>query len=119
MLGILQAVAEGKVEAVRSLAHELENSKNPDIRRARVVSSWLEVLNPLQVTPESVVNQTAQLISAGLANLDAYHLAWAEHLDVDVLVTTDDRFLSKARRLQDITKVRVVDPITLARELSS
>jgi predicted nucleic acid-binding protein len=119
VLNILQAVANGKLEAVRSLAHELENSRNPDIRRARVVGSWLEALNPLEVTPKHVAEQAGQLVAAGLTTLDAYHLAWAEYLGADSLVTTDDRFLSKARRLADIIKVRVIDPITLVRELSS
>jgi predicted nucleic acid-binding protein len=119
VLSLLEAVADGRLEAVRSLAHELENSRNPDLRRAKVVGSWLESLNPLGVTPKQVADKTERLVAAGLATMDAYHLAWAEYLAADVLVTTDDRFLSKANRLTDIIKVRLVDPITLVRELSA
>ena len=35
VLAILQAVADGRVNAVRSLAHELENDRNPDRRSLR------------------------------------------------------------------------------------
>ncbi len=119
VLSLLDAVADGRLEAVRSLAHELENSRNHDLRRARVVGSWLESLNPLEVTPNSVAQQADQLIHRGLGAMDAYHLAWAEYLGADTLVTTDDRFLSKAAHLKGIIKVRLVDPITLAKELSS
>ena len=49
--------------------------------------------------------------------MDAYHLAWAEYLQADVLVTTDNRFLSQAGQLDDIMKVRVLNPVSLAAEL--
>ncbi len=91
VLILLEAVADGRLEAVRSLAHELENSRNPDLRRARVVGSWLEALNPVEVTPEPVAEQADQLVRRGLRAMDAYHLAWAEYLGADTLVTTDDR----------------------------
>jgi hypothetical protein len=53
-----------------------------------------------------------------LRELDAYHLAWAEYLGAEVLLTTDDAFLSRSTKLGSIIKVRVVNPITLAVELS-
>jgi predicted nucleic acid-binding protein len=54
----------------------------------------------------------------GLATLDAFHLAWAEHLGADVLVTTDSGLQSKSRQLQGTIKVRVTDPVTFVAELS-
>ena len=54
VLAILQAVADDRAKAVRSLAHQLENSRNPDSRRAGAVAAWLDTLNPIESTPRSV-----------------------------------------------------------------
>jgi predicted nucleic acid-binding protein len=117
VLAILQAVADGRVKPVRSLAHQLENSRNPDSRRAGAVAAWLNTLNPIEPTPRPVAERVAQLTDAGFKAMDAYHLAWAEHLQADVLVTTDDGFLSQSSRSGDIMKVRVLNPVGLAVEL--
>lgn len=118
VLTILREVAEGRIKAVRSVAHELENSRNPDVRRAGAVGAWLQTLNTLELTPKAVVDAVRRLQTSGLGTMDAYHLAWAEYLETDVLVTTDDRFRSQAGRLGDIIKVRVIDPIALVGDLS-
>ena len=118
VLSILKSVAEGRGEAVRSIAHEAENSHNPDARRSGAVARWLATLNKLEETPPSVSSRTSSLHESGLGPLDAFHLAWAEHLRADVLVTTDDDFLAKASRPGVSSSVRVVDPVTLVGELS-
>lgn len=117
MLVILQATTEGRIQAIRSLAHDLENSRNPDARRARAVGTWLNTLSPVESTPRSVVEHVERLAASGLRVMDAYHLAWAEHLEADVLVTTDDAFASQCGRLGDIIRVRVMNPVALAGEL--
>lgn len=118
VLTLLDAVAEGELTAVRSVAHALENACNPDRRRAAFVASWLSNLNPLEVTPPTVVDQVRRLEAAGLHRMDAFHVAWAEHLQADALITTDDRLLSWAARHDDIARVRVVDPLAFVREVS-
>ena len=118
VLAILQVVADGRTNAVRSLAHELENSRNPDDRRAKAVGAWLNTLNPIEPTPRAVAAQAERLVTAGFGAMDAYHLAWAHHLEADVLVTTDDGLLSQSRQLADIISIRVLDPIAVAAELA-
>lgn len=61
--------------------------------------------------------RTAELISLGLKNFDAFHLAGAELAGCDVFVTTDDRLLAAARRLPGALKVRILNPVDLAREV--
>lgn len=53
----------------------------------------------------------------GIRGFDAFHLAWAEDLNADTFVTTDDQLLKKGRKLSDKIRVRIADPITLAAEL--
>jgi predicted nucleic acid-binding protein len=118
VLSILKAVAAGRAEAVRSIAHQVENSHNPDPRRSGTVGMWLGTLNKLEEAPISLSQRTTRLHAQGLGPLDAFHLAWAEHLKADVLVTTDDDFLSKASRPGVPGTVRVLNPVSLVGELS-
>jgi predicted nucleic acid-binding protein len=116
VLAILHAVEDGRLTAIRSTAHELENLRNPDLRRARAVAAWMDGLNPLQQASAAIKGRAGQLMEKGLRLMDAFHLAWAEHLGADVLITVDDQFLSRGRTVED-TMVRVIDPITLIEEL--
>jgi len=52
----------------------------------------------------------------GLRDLDALHLACAERSGVEMLVTTDDAFISAARRLTPASSTRVVNPVVYALE---
>jgi predicted nucleic acid-binding protein len=117
VISILRWIAEGRVEAVRSIAHQTENSHNPDARRSRAVAAWLETLNRVEETPSGVSRRTSQLHGSGLGPIDAFHLAWAEHLKADILVTTDDDFRTKASRPGVSSHVRVLDPVSVVGEL--
>jgi len=108
VLAVLQAIAAGHLQALRSPAHEIENEQNPDAERAAAVAGWLDRLNPLAKTPAAVAARVAELHAAGLKSFDAYHVAWAEHLAADVLLTTDDPLLAFCGRQASIIKVRVV-----------
>ena len=56
-------------------------------------------------------------MTVGFRNFDAFHVACAELANADVLVTTDDRFLALGSRHAGLLGVRVVDVVTLAREV--
>ncbi len=118
ILSILRAVDEGRLHAVRSVAHNLENELNPDARRAAAVAAWLCRLNPIEPTPVQVRELVARLPPSSLKPLDAYHLAWADYLEADALVTCDDRFLAGAKKVVGLVRVRVVDPVSFVEEIA-
>ena len=114
-IAIVQAAEAGRLRAVRSVAHEVENARNPDRRRTGAVQVWLDTLNALE--PGSVVQERArELVAEGFRPLDALHLAWAEHLRAEVFLSTDDRLISKSHRMEDRIRVRVMDPVAFVRE---
>ncbi len=115
-LVILAAVATGRVEAVRSSAHDLENQQNPDLRRAAAVRAWLQGLNPPETVPNPLVIRAEELRGLGLRALDALHVAWAEYCTVDRFLTCDDRLLK--RRDRGIIRVDVQNPVDLLPELA-
>ncbi|WP_146452180.1 hypothetical protein [Bythopirellula polymerisocia] len=57
-----------------------------------------------------------QLVTRGFGAADAVHLAAAESLQVDVLLTCDDRWLRKSRQLADEIKIRVANPVEWLKE---
>ncbi len=113
----LVGAAAGKVEFLRGAALDLENDQNPLVQRAARVRLWLEAL-PLRDAPvASLADRIDELIALGFKSFDALHVASAEVLGADALATCDDRFLSAARRHASLLKVRVVNPVDLAREV--
>jgi predicted nucleic acid-binding protein len=63
------------VEALLTLATEFGNSSSQNIERAK------------------------ELQSLGVSNYDALHIAIAESMEADYLLTTDDKFIAKTSRL--------------------
>jgi predicted nucleic acid-binding protein len=116
VLALAGAAAE-KVEFLRGAALDLENEQNPLPQRAARVRLWLESL-PLRDAPVvALEGRTKELMALGFKNFDALHVASAEVLGADALSTCDDRFLAAARRHASHLKVRVVNPLDLAREV--
>lgn len=118
VLAVPNAIDAGDAEGLRSPAHDLENARNPDIRRATAVGVWLAERSLPAVAGE-VPTRVRELVGEGLHAIDALHRAWAEALEADAFVTVDDRLRSRAERLRDMIRVRVTDPVALAAELTS
>ena len=116
VLEILVAPSE-RVSFVRSPAHELENRLNPVRWRAARVHQWLASLPTTNLDVKTLSDRTAALMRLGFKGFDAFHLACAEGATADVFATTDDRLINQAVRSQGDLKIRVTDPVTLAREV--
>ncbi len=63
-----------------------------------------------------VTERARGLSLMGYGNIDALHLAIAENSKVDLVLTTDDRFLRQARRGLGAPATRVMNPIHYAKE---
>ena len=117
VLELLSASPE-RVTFVHSRAHDVENAQNPIRWRAARVAAWLESATALpDAKADELVRRTSALMALGFQNFDALHIASAESAGVDVFVTTDDRLLNLANRHATVLRVRVVDVVTLAREV--
>jgi predicted nucleic acid-binding protein len=58
-----------------------------------------------------------ELQAMGVPGYDSLHLACAEAAGADVLLTTDDAFVRRARRLRQDLRVRVANPLTWLQEI--
>ena len=110
VVGILDLVASGRLFWSASTVLHFEVRRTPDpIRRIdtlKLLSNATETVSP---TPKAL-QRALDLASNGLAYLDSLHLAIAEQQDVDSFITTDDRFLKQATRLQ-IIRPELLNPV--------
>ena len=66
---------------------------------------------------EDVGERGRALRGQGCTDLDAVHLAAAEHGGAEVLLTTDDQFIRAACVLQPASPVRVENPVIFELEV--
>lgn len=108
---IFRLIQARKVQWVAGTALESEIMRNPDFRK-RKDALWLLKLADEQPTfsAQTLVRATI-LEKAGYGAFDALHLAMAEEAVVDVLITTDDRFLKQATRGLGNPGIPVLNPL--------
>jgi len=108
----LLAAESATVDFIRSAALRLENRQNPIILRTARVDMWLDQ-KPVSDVDRS---RTAELMTCGLANFDALHVASAELSGADAFATCDDRLRKAVERCGQV-RVRVVGVAELAEEV--
>jgi predicted nucleic acid-binding protein len=114
---LLRAVEEGRLLWVASDALLYEIHKCPEADRRTAVLALCARATERVAIDDAAMQRAIDLRLHGLRDLDALHLACAECSGVEVLVTTDDAFISAARRLTPASSVRVVNPVVYALEV--
>ena len=66
---------------------------------------------------DDLTRRVRELITLGFPGFDALHVASAEAARADVFATTDDRLVTLGSRHAAELRVRVVDVVSLAREV--
>jgi hypothetical protein len=116
ILALLDASGR-QIEFLHTAAHDLENDQNPVASRAARVRQWLESIPRTDLADDVLRARTAELMNLGFKNFDAFHLASAETARAETFATCDDRLQATANRHAANLKVRVVNPVDLAREV--
>lgn len=116
VLALLDVSAQ-QIEFLHTRAHDLENDQNPLPARAAKVRRWLEGIPLANLADDFLQVRTSELMTLGFKNFDAFHLASAEAGRADVFATCDDRLLTAANRHSSQLKIRVANPVNLAREV--
>jgi predicted nucleic acid-binding protein len=117
ILTILHRCEIGKWKLVTSEVTEIEISKIPEDDRRKKVAILVSLSLYKVLIDEDVERRALFLRKKGFKPFDALHLACAEKGKVDVLLTTDDKFLRKAQRLVKVLRVKVDNPITWLTEV--
>ncbi len=105
------------VEFLHTGAHDLENEQNPLLSRATRVRQWLKSIVLTDLADDVLKARTTELMTLGFKSFDAFHLASAEAGRVEAFATCADRLQATANRHAAKIRVRVVNPVDLAREV--
>ncbi len=104
---ILKWTEEGKIMTISSDALEYENSItfNPD-RRMRI-KTYLALAKVYTKFSESLTERSKEIIGSGIRDMDALHIAMAEHGNAEYFVTCDDDIIRKAKKSSRKFKVKI------------
>ena len=91
------------------LVDEIENNPN-ETKRIQIKRRLIHVDQDISVET-SEMSRGRQLETLTFQAMDALHLACAESGSADVLLTTDDRLLNKARSVQSQLNIEVDNPL--------
>ena len=115
-LHVQSLIVEEKIDFVWSFILEFENSKNPyNLRKESIrkfsyrCSSYVDIINK-----EKVVKEAKEIISSGIKEKDALHLACAILSESDYFLTTDDRLLKFGS-----SKIKILNPMLFISEMEA
>lgn len=111
---IFDEIDAGRWEEVSSRMAEIEVQAIPDETRRRRVTELLPD-GRMKLTRRTF-SRARHFVNLGLGAADAVHLAAAEQLQADVLLTCDDRFFRRSRRIADELDTKIANPVQWLKE---
>lgn len=112
VLAILKRVPAKEWQLISSEAieAELERLSNPE----KLTSIWqlLSFATTTVILNPQIDQRSQALESLGFGLYDSFHIACAEASQVDILLTTDDRLLKRAKRYNDSIQVSLNNPVS-------
>ena len=113
---ILRLLRTEAIEWLSSAALKAETANNPNTERRHEVEVLLSLATNTVPLDGQIIRRAKELEAAGYGAFDAPHLSTAEAGDVEVLLTTDDRFIKRAARAVGSPRVRVLNPVEWLRK---
>lgn len=104
---------------VSSEVIEAELRKTPDTQRVELIMQAIAIAKQKANLDSNLKQRARELVQFGFKPFDAAHIASAEAIGADLLLTTDDRLLRRATRYQASLKTLVNNPVTWLMGLSS
>ena len=117
VLTILGMVENGDLELVSSQALEFEVERTPDPERRAEARDILKLASESVDLIDDIETDAEALVESGFKPVDALHLTFAEHAEVEYFCTCDDKLLKRAKRMKSL-KVAVLTPIELVMKVA-
>lgn len=109
----------GELRWIASEILAIEIANNPNLKMREVIKNRLNFAHETVLVGSAEEFRAAELEVLGFKRFDALHIACAESGGADVLLTTDDRMLSLAKRHRVQLRVRVENPHAWLQEVSA
>ena len=113
---VLAGVRRGTFGLLSSEALEDEVHRNPSMERRVEAQAILSLAVTRIEIDEATTLRARNLVGLGFGPLDALHLAAAESVGADVLLTTDDRLLKRTVRKLGKPRIPVRNPLSWIKE---
>ena len=113
---IFEQIDAGRWRQVSSQMAEIEIAAMPDPERRRRVGSLLPSRKERVSLTKGMYRRATELERLGFKPADALHVAAAEALKADVLLSCDDRLCRRGGRFRSKLRVRVADPLSWLEE---
>ena len=97
---------------------QFEINQNPDLDQRVSLTTLLQLRHQIVFVGGEEILRGEELEGLGFKELDALHIACAESGNADILLTTDDRMLRRAKRYRAQLQVRVENPYTWLQEIN-
>ena len=105
ILSIITDCEKGKSSLISSGIIDYELSKITDAEKTAQINDIYENATIRATLTETVEKRAAYFRENGIKLYDSLHLALAEQAEADVFLSTDDKLISIANRLEITTKV--------------
>jgi len=96
VLAILQRVTMGEIQLADSSVLQFEVHRIADQTRRNGILHFLSYASAFQILTPAIEQRGVELNRLGFKRLDALHLAAAEALKVDAMLSTDDQLIRRA-----------------------
>lgn len=111
IIAILNHCLRGEWQWIGSEILEIEIENTPDIEKRRYVWELLQHIHETVLIQAKETDRAKELENLGFKPFDAMHIACAESGKADIFLSTDDRLLKLASRIQSKLNIIVVNPL--------
>lgn len=111
ILSILARVEETQFQLISSEAVEAELMRMTNLEKLQNVRRLVNLASQVIALDNDIDKRSQELEGLGFGLYDSFHIACAETAKVDVLLTTDDRLLRKAKSYSSILDITVENPV--------
>ncbi|PMB51602.1 hypothetical protein CEN39_14370 [Fischerella thermalis CCMEE 5201] len=112
ILDIFKRFYSGEWKLVSSEAIEAELKRMVNLDKLDRIRELLQVAENKIILTEEIDKRSQEIEKLGFGLYDSFHIACAESAKLDVLLTTDDRFLKKAIKYSHLLKIKLDNPVT-------
>jgi predicted nucleic acid-binding protein len=97
---------------VSSETIDAELKKMSNLDKLNSIKELLEIAEIKITLTEEIDKRSQEIENLGFDLYDSFHIACAESAKIDILLTTDDRLLRKARQCEHLLRVKLDNPVT-------
>lgn len=111
-LYIQQQIIDGHLKLAWSYVLDYENAFNPFDDRKNTIDKWRLIAELLILESGNIIENAKEMVTYGIKNKDALHIACAVEAECNYFLTTDDGILNK---ISSYKEVKIMNPVNFVK----